>query len=104
MVYDAFMLSLYFGDVEQMKTGEALNPSRCVFSFNFSSASNNAVDTYGGQIVLADKSDDYVIFRFNNVKFNCAFGKYVTIGDLYCLLRERFVSEKHSVIHLGLTL
>jgi hypothetical protein len=93
MVYDAFMLSLYFDDIEKMTAGATLNPSRCTFSFFLSSDSNNTVNSYVGQIVLADKGDDYVILRFNNVKFNCAFGEYVTNGYLYCPLQERYSAE-----------
>ncbi|MBO6029119.1 MAG: hypothetical protein J6P75_07940 [Bacteroidales bacterium] len=90
MVYDAFMMSIYFDSIDNMKVGDVLNPSRFMFSFIFSSDSEATTHTYKGKITLADKGSDYVILRFNKVRMSCSFGDYVTDGYLYCPLFEEF--------------
>lgn len=93
MVYDAFMMSIYFDSIDKMKVGAVLNPSRFMFSFFFSSNSEATTHTYGGKITLADKGDDYVILHFNKVSLSCSFGDYVTDGYLYCPLLDEFAGE-----------
>ena len=90
MVYDMFMLSIYFDSVDQMKVGDTLKPSRFMFTFPASSDSNATTHTYDGNITLADKGDDYVILRFDKVSFSCSFGDYLTDGYLYCPLFEKY--------------
>ena len=90
MVYDMFMLSLYFNDIDKMTVGDKLNPSRTMFSFVASSDSNATTYTYKGKITLAGKGEDYVILHFNKVTFNCSFGEYVTDGYLYCPLYDKY--------------
>lgn len=90
MVYDCFILSLYFPDIEKMKVGETLKPSRTMFSFIFSSDSNATTFEYSGKITLADKGEDYVILSFHKVTFKCSMGTYVTDGYLYCELKDEF--------------
>ena len=86
MVYDAFMLSIYFKSIDQMKVGETIKPSSVMFSFIFSSDSRATTHEYDGKITLAGKGDDYVILHFNRVRFNCVFGETLTNGYLYCPL------------------
>ena len=69
MVYDAFMLSIYFDSIEKMKVGDEL------------------------KITLADKGDDHVILHFRNVSFSCSFGDYLTDGYLYCPLYDTPTAE-----------
>ena len=88
MVYDSFMLSVYFGSIDKMKVGDTLKPSRVMFSFIASSDSNATTHTMGGRITLADRGDDYVILRFRRVTFNCSFGDYLIDGYLYCPLYD----------------
>ena len=88
MVYDMFMLSIYFDSIEKMKVGDELKISRFMFFFIASSNSNATTHEYGGKITLADKGDDYVILHFQNVSFSCSFGDYLTDGYLYCPLFE----------------
>ena len=88
MVYELFMLSIYFDDIDGMKVGDTLKTSRFLFSFPASSDSEASTYTYGGKITLADKGDDYVILRFHKVSVSCSFGKYVIDGYLYCSLYE----------------
>ena len=90
MVYDMFMLSIYFDNIDKMKVGDTLKTSRFMFSFPASSDSNATTYTYGGRITLADKGDGYVILHFHKVSFSCSFGKYVTDGYLYCTLEDEF--------------
>jgi hypothetical protein len=90
MVYDAFMLSIYFNGLDNMKVGDKLNPNRCVFSFVLSSDSNATTYQYDGKITLADIGDDYIILHFQKVRFNCSFGDYMTNGYLYCPLFDEF--------------
>lgn len=88
MVYDFFMLSIYFDSIDNMKIGDTLKTSRFMFMFPASSDSNASTNTYDGKITLADKGDDYVILRFHKVSFSCSYGKYVTDGYLYCTLMD----------------
>ena len=90
MQYDCFCLSIYFQDVDQMKVGEALKPSRFFFSFYFSSNSDDSAFEYSGKIILAEKGEDYVILDFQNVGVSCGMGDYVTDGYLYCPLEEKY--------------
>lgn len=90
MVYDMFMLSIYFDSIDNMKIGETLKPSRFMFTFPASSDSKATTHTYGGKITLADKGDDYVILQFHKVSISCSFGEYVTDGYLYCPVLEEF--------------
>ena len=89
-VYDLFMLSIYFGNIDNMKVGDTLKTSRFMFSFPASNDSNATTYTYGGKITLADKGNDYVILHFHKVSFNCSFGEYVIDGYLYCTLKDEF--------------
>lgn len=91
MVYDMFMLSIYFDSIDQMKTGDTLKPTQVMFSFIASSDSNATTHTFDGKISLADKGDDYVILRFRKVVFNCSFGEYLIDGYLYCPLFDEYV-------------
>lgn len=90
MVYDAFMFSLYFDDIDRMKVGDVLKPGRFWFGFFFSSDSRAYTDSYGGKITLADRGDDYAILRFHKVTVNCSYGRYVIDGYLYCPLYDEF--------------
>ncbi len=90
MVYDMFMLSIYFDNIDNTKVGYTLKTSRFMFSFPASSDSNATTYTYEGRITLADKGDDYVILHFHKVSFSCSFGKYVIDGYLYCTLKDEF--------------
>lgn len=94
MVYDFFMLSIYFQDIRQMKVGDTLKPSRAMFTFPFSSNSDDTTFDYDGEISLADKGSDYVILCFHKVKFSCHMGNYLTDGYLYCTLENRYQSQK----------
>ena len=80
MVYDMFMMSIYFDSIDRMKVGETLKPSRFMFSFFASST-------------LVDKGDDYVILHFDKVSVSCSFGDYVTDGYLYCPLFDEYEVE-----------
>jgi hypothetical protein len=93
MVYDMFMMSIYFDSIDRMKVGDTLKPSRFMFSFIASSTSDATTYTYGGKISLADKGDDYVILHFDKVSFSCSFGDYVTDGYLYCPLFDEYEVE-----------
>lgn len=89
MSYDAFMMSVYFDDIERLGIGEKLNIRNFHFGFFFSSDSNAYTNEYSGSITLADKGDDYVILRFNNFRCSCSFGDYTTEGYLYCQLKDK---------------
>ena len=93
MVYDMFMMSIYFDSIDKMKVRETLKPSRFMFSFFASSTSDATTYTYGGKISLADKGDDYVILHFDKVSVSCSFGDYVTDGYLYCPLFDEYEVE-----------
>lgn len=86
MVYDFFILSIYFEDIDNLKVGDTINPSRFMFSFPASSNSEATTHTYDGNISIADKGDDYVILHFDKVSFSCSMGDYLTDGYLYCNL------------------
>ena len=94
MVYDAFMLSIYFDDIEKMKVGDTLNTRRFMFSFFFSSDSNATTYEYEGTVRLADKGADYVILHFDNLSCSCSFGDYVIDGYLNCPIVEGFEAEE----------
>ena len=89
-VYDAFMLSLYFDSIDNMKVGDVLHLNDVLFSFVFSSDSNASTHAYEGQVTLAEKGNDYVILHFETLRFNCSFGEYVTDGYLRCPLFEKY--------------
>ena len=93
MVYDCFFLSIYFQNIENMKIGEALDVSRFVFGFSFSSNSEDYTHKYSGRITLADKGDDYVILEFHNVGVSCNLGGYLMDGYLYCQLEDELTLE-----------
>lgn len=95
MVYDIFYLSLYFQDVEKMKVGETLKPSRTMFSFIASNDSNATTFEYSGKITLADKGEDYVILNFHKVTFKCSMGTYVTDGYLYCKIEDELKTNEN---------
>ena len=90
MVYDMFMLSIYFDSIDNMTVGKTLKPSSLMFTFPASSDSNATTHTYDGKITLADKGDDYVIFRFHKVGLSCSLGSYIIDGYLYCPLLEKY--------------
>ena len=94
MVYDAFMLSIYFDDIQKMEVGDTLKTSRFLFTFFFSSDSHATTYTYDGKIRLADKGDDYVILHFDNVLCSCSFGDYLIDGYLNCPVFDRFEAEE----------
>ena len=91
MVYDSFMMFIYFDDIERMKIGEKLNIRDFHFGFYLSSDSNAYTKKYSGSITLADRGDDYVILRFNNLRCSCSLGDCVTNGYLYCQLKDRII-------------
>ena len=93
MVYDMFMMSIYFDSIDRMKVGDTLKPSRFMFSFFASSTFEATTHTYGGKITLVDKGDDYVILHFDKVSVSCSFGDYVTDGYLYCPLFDEYEVE-----------
>ena len=93
MVYDFFMLSVYFDDINSMKAGDNLTIRGFHFMFAYSSDYQAYTDTYSGSITLADKGNGYVILRFNKFAFSCSFGEYVTDGYLYCPLEEQSGTE-----------
>lgn len=88
MVYDAFMISIFFDSIDKLKVGDKLNISRFRFSFVYSSDSRASTESYKGNITLAAKGDDYVILHFNKVRCSCSFGDCTTDGYLYCPLLE----------------
>ena len=90
MVYDSFFLSIYFQNIDMMKIGETLKPSRFFFAFPASNDSSDHPTEYRGKITLADKGDDYVILEFQKVGYSCAMGDYLTDGYLYCTLKDYF--------------
>ena len=90
MVYDAFMLSIYFDCIDNLNVGDRIIPSRCMFSFFYSSDSNATTYEYEGTISLADKSADQAIIHFDNVRFICSLGEYTIEGYLICPLLEKY--------------
>lgn len=93
MVYEAFALSIYFDNIDTLNVGDVITPSRCWFSFIYSSNSNATAHEYEGKITIADKGEDYVIIDFHKVIFDCSFGKYTIDGYLECPLYEQYVSK-----------
>ena len=93
LVHNAFVLSLYFDDINRLKVGEKLPISKFLFSFVFSNDSNATTNTYRGSVYLVEKADDHVVLHFQNFRFSCSFGDYVTNGYLYCPLREHSIQE-----------
>ena len=91
MVYDAFMLSIYFDCIDNLNAGDTITPSSCMFTFFYSSDSNATTHEYEGAISLADKSADEAIIHFDNVKFTCSFGEYTIDGYLNCPLYDRYL-------------
>ena len=90
MVYEAFALSIYFDCIDTLNVGDVITPSRCWFSFIYSSDSNATAHEYEGKISIADKGKDYVILDFHKVKFDCSFGEYTIDGYLNCPLYEEY--------------
>ena len=93
LVHNAFVLSFYFDDINRLKVGEKLPISKFLFSFVFSNDSNATTNTYRGSVYLVEKADDHVVLHFQNFRFSCSFGDYVTNGYLYCPLREHSIQE-----------
>ena len=92
MVYDMFFLSIYFDNIDKMKVGGTLKPSRFMFTFPASSDSRATAHEYVGTITVAGKGDDYVILHFHSFRVSCIFGDYLTDGYLYCPLFEEYVT------------
>lgn len=90
MVYDAFMLSIYFDCIDNLNAGDTITPSSCMFTFFYSSDSNATAHEYEGKITIADKGEDYVIIDFHEVIFDCSFGEYTIDGYLNCPLHEEY--------------
>ena len=88
MVYEVFALSIYFDNIDRLNPGDTITPSRCWFSFIYSSDSNATAYEYDGKISVAKKGKDYVILDFHQVKFDCSFGEYTIDGYLNCPLYE----------------
>jgi len=86
MVYDTFLLSIYFENIDNSKVGNTLSPYKFMCSFILSSNSDATTYTYDGTISIASKGEDYVILRFDKVGFSCSLGNYLTDGYLYCPL------------------
>lgn len=91
MSYDAFLMGIYFDDIERMKIGEKLRIREFHLGFFYSSDSNAYTNKYSGSITLADKGDDYVILHFNDLRCSCSLGDCVTDGYLYCPLEDRII-------------
>lgn len=96
MVNDAFMLSIYFDDIDRMEVGDVLKPYRFRFSFFFSSDSRATTSKYGGKITLAAKGEDFVILHFHKVSFSTIFGECLTDGYLYCPLFDEYEITSES--------
>ena len=90
MAYDSFVLSLYFDSIDKLEVGDVLSFNSVLFSFILSSDSNATTHDYTGRITLAEKRSDYVILRFEALRFTCSFGEYVTDGYLRCPLYEKY--------------
>ena len=88
MVYEVFALNIYFDNIDTLNAGDVIIPSRCWFSFIYSSDSNATAYEYDGKISVAKKGKDYVILDFHQVKFDCSFGEYTIDGYLNCPLYE----------------
>ncbi len=92
MVYDAFLLSIYFDSIDNLNAGDTITSSKCMLSFFYSSDSNSTAYEYEGTISLAEKSKDQVTIYFDEVKFTCSFGEYLIDGYLECPLYEKMES------------
>lgn len=99
MSYNMFYLSINFQDIEKMKIGETLKPSRVSFSLPASSDSRDNTDEYSGKITLADKGDDYVTLSFHNVGFSIGKGDYLIDGYLHCKLEDKFELDYYDLLH-----
>lgn len=84
MVYDSFMISLYFDSISKMKVGDRLRFNSVLFSFILSSDSNATTDSCEGTVTLAARSSDYVVLHFESFRFTCSMGEYVIDGYLKC--------------------
>ena len=93
MVYDMFMLSIYFDSIDELKAGDTLYPSRFLFAFPASSDSRAMTHTYEGKITVAAKGVDYVVLQFHNLSLSCYYGDYVTDGYLKCQLCNELVLD-----------
>ena len=80
MVYDAFWLFMNFDYIDNMKVGDVLKPSYCLFCLILSSSSLGSTYTYDGKITLAAKGADYVVFYFDKVTFTTYYYVYVMDG------------------------
>jgi len=85
-VYDAFVLSFHFDDIDKLKVGDTLPIRHFLFSFVFSNDSEASTCAYEGSVSLAEKADDHIVLHFQNLRFSCSFGDYLTNGFLYCPL------------------
>lgn len=90
MVYDAFMLSMYFDCIDKLTTGDIIEPSYCWFTFFYSSNSDAWTHEYEGTITLAAKGEDYAILHFDKVLFECYYGEYLIDGYLECPILEEY--------------
>lgn len=88
MVYDYFILSIYFDYIDKINTGDIITPSQCWFSFALSSDMDASSYDYEGTITLVDKNDDQVVLYFDKVLFRCSFGDYLIDGHLTCPVLE----------------
>ena len=93
MVYDAFMLSLYFECLDRLKAGDIIDPSGFWFTFYYSSNSDAWTHDYEGTITLAAKGDDFAILHFDNVLCSCLYGDYLIDGYLECPVYEEYGSN-----------
>ena len=94
MVYDFFTMNIYFDRViDNMKVGDVVRPAKSMFTFPYSSDSNNSTESYEGRITIAAKGDDYVIIHFNKVRFSVAFGDYEMNGYLYCNIYDELSED-----------
>lgn len=93
MVYDAFAMSMFFDNIDSLKTGDTIEPHSFRFSFIWSSDSNATTHEYEGKITLADKRKDYVVLHFDKVRCSCSFGDYMIDGYLYCDLEDKYVAN-----------
>lgn len=94
MVYDINMLSIYFDQIDKIKTGSEIKPKHFWFSFAASSNSHNSTYEYDGKIILKGKSEKIAVIHFDNVFLRVAFGDYVINGDLKCRLLDKYPWDK----------
>lgn len=93
MVYDAFMLSMYFDSLDHLNAGDIIEPSRLWFTFYYSSNSDAWTHDYEGTISLVDKGDDFAILHFDKVLCSCLYGDYLIDGYLECPVHEEYGSN-----------